>query len=83
MSTFYLDPFHPSVLLGCDCGQAVANVADRGQDDEPPQEVTARQALRCWPGAALEVMRHDLLCTWRRRDAAEGLTAEQALPRLG
>jgi hypothetical protein len=81
VSTFALDSFHPDVLRCLDCGQAVANVADLGQADEPLQEMTARQALRCWPGATLELVRHDVTCTWQRRDEAEGLTGEQRLPR--
>jgi site-specific DNA-methyltransferase (adenine-specific) len=52
MSVFALDSFHPEILRCRDCGCAVANVADLGQADEPPQQMTARQALRCWPGAA-------------------------------
>jgi len=65
MSVFHLDPFHPDILRCRDCGQAVANVADLGQADEPPQQMTARQALRCWPGAAGAIVAHDIACAWR------------------
>jgi hypothetical protein len=59
MSVFHLDSFHPDVLKCLTCGQAVANVGDLALADEPPQQMTARQVLRCWPGAALEVVRRE------------------------
>src|SRR5262249_57712809 len=51
VSVFSLDPFHPDVLRCLDCGQAVANVAELAQADEPHQQRTARQALRRSPRA--------------------------------
>jgi hypothetical protein len=69
MSVFAIDPLHPDVLKCLDCGCAVANVADLAQADDEPLQMTARQALRCWPGVALEVMRHDVACAWRLAEA--------------
>ena len=69
MSTFALDSFHPDVLKCLDCGQAVANVGDLAQADEPPQQTTARQAVRCWPGAAWAIVAHDIACAWRLAEA--------------
>jgi hypothetical protein len=70
MPAYELDPMHPDVLRCCHCHAPVANVGDLAQrDPDPPQEMTARQALACWPGAALEVVRHDVLCSWRQREA--------------
>jgi hypothetical protein len=53
----------------CDCGQAVANVADLAQADEPPQLMTGRQALRCWPGAAGAIVAHAVACAWQLAEA--------------
>jgi hypothetical protein len=70
MSTFALNPFHSDVLRCRDCGQAVANVSDLAQADEPPQQMSAQQAVRCWPGAARQIVAHDIACAWQ---LAEGL----------
>jgi hypothetical protein len=49
----------------------VANVADLAQADEPLQQMTARQALRCWPGAAGAIVAHDVACQWRLAEALD------------
>jgi hypothetical protein len=70
MSVYALDSFHPDVLKCCDCGEAVVNFGDLGQaEPEPAPTLTRRQAVACWPGAARELVTHDLVCFWRQRDA--------------
>src|SRR5262249_52021107 len=54
--------------VGRTCGASVCPLEHPGLDPEAPAELTARQALRQWPGCALAIARHDLLCSWRERE---------------
>ena len=84
MSTYRLDSFHPDVLRCRDCGAFVANVSELARaDDLPADPLTARQAVRCWPGAAQAIVTHDVTCSWRLLAEAEGLTGEQQVRRTG
>jgi hypothetical protein len=69
MPAYQLDPLYPDVLRCTACREAVANVADPACTEDPPGLMTARQAVRVWPGAARELVTHDLVCVWRQRDA--------------